>query len=202
MTYSLSKGDSPITLEKTEVITLTCTWPAATDYDLYALVVYKDGTSEYIATFGAGKKGIINSTYTHPKKMSTDDGSVKHLGDVRRGAGTGKEIIEVRLNDNILAVVAVAYSAQSNGTGSFKQYKVTTEITAGSQKAVVKAENANSNKRIYTLVPGMIINDGDKFTVHPLELYSAPGNECRPTVQIVNGDVIPLMDQGPKNEYK
>jgi tellurite resistance protein TerA len=202
MAINMRKGDAPISFEKTEVIELRCSWPAATDYDLYALVVYTDGTTEHIATFPAGRSGLIRPTYEFPARLRNDDGSVIHLGDARRGAGTSTEVIEVRLNSRIRAVIPVAYSAQSNGTGSFRQYQVTTEIIAGDQRVTVHADNASSHRNVYTLVPGMITNDGDKFEVHALELYSKPGSENRPAVVVTSVDVTPVMDQGPKNAYK
>lgn len=199
---NMSKGDAPVSLAKTDVIELKCSWPAATDYDLYALVVYTDGSHEYIATFPAGRTGMFSAAYEHPAKLRNDDGSVIHLGDARRGAGYATETIEVRLNERIRAVIPVAYSAQSNGKGSFREYKVTTEIVAGDQKVTVLAENASANRSIYTLVPGMVMNDGDKFEVHALELYSQPGSEKRPGVVVTSADVTPVMDRGPKNAYK
>jgi tellurite resistance protein TerA len=203
MAINMRKGDAPISFKKTEVIELKCSWPAATDYDLYALVVYTDGTCEHIATFPAGsRKGIINPSYEYPVKMTSRDGAVMHLGDARRGAGYATETITVRLNPSIRAVIPVAYSAQSNGTGSFRQYQVTTEIIAGDEKVTVLAENANADRTIYTLVPGMITNDGDKFEVHALELYSRRGSENRPGVAVTSVGVTPVMDQGPKNVYK
>lgn len=203
MAINMKKGDSPLSLRKSDVIKLRCTWPADTDYDLYAMVVYNDGREpEYVATFPAGKKGVFGSTFEYPARQSNSDGSVHHLGDVRRGVGDAEEIIEVRLNPAIKAVVAVAYSAQSNGTGSFRDYKVTTEISAGDQNVAVHAGNASDDRGVYTLVPGMIVNEGDSFTVHALELYSKRGSELRPWVEVVNGDAIPVMDRGPKNAYK
>lgn len=207
MTINMKKGDGPLSFVKSDVITFKCSWPAATDYDLYALIAYRDGTYEYVAAFPAGKKtsgGFLSRhvSFEYPAKLVSRDGAVKHHGDARRGAGTATETMEVRLNPSILAVIPVAYSAQSNGTGSFRQYKVTTEILAGSEHIVVSADNANKDKTIYTLVPGMIVNEGEKFTVHALELYSARGSEFRPAVNVVNGDPIPVMDRGPKNAYK
>jgi len=199
---NMRKGDAPVSLDKTDVIELKCSWPAATDYDLYAIVVYTDGTHEHIATFPAGREGVFRSTYTYPKQMVSRDNAVQHLGDARRGAGYATETITVRLNDNIRAVIPVAYSAQSNGKGSFREYKVTTEIVAGNEKVTVLAENASNNRSIYSLVPGMVVNDGDKFEVHALELYSKPGSENRPGVAVSSVDVTPVMDAGPKNAYK
>lgn len=200
--YNLSKGSPAVTLNKTPEIKLRCAWPAVTDYDLYAIVVYTDGTTEHIATFPAEKKKMFGSDYTHPAKKSTDDGAVRHLGDVRRGAGEGEEIIEIRMNDRILAVIPVAYSAQSNGAGSFRKYRVTTQILAGEQTVSVDAHNADDDRHIYTLVPGILLNTPQGVQVRALEQYSKRGSENRPSVRVTNGEVSVVMDAGPKNAYK
>ncbi|MER6605977.1 hypothetical protein ABT282_08675 [Streptomyces sp. NPDC000927] len=202
MTINMKKGDAPLSLTKTNLITFSCTWPATTDYDLSAIVVRADNTLEYIATFPAGKKGILRPTYTDPAKHATDDGSVRHLGDARRGSGNATETMEVRLNGRIKAVIPFVYSAKKNGTGSFFGNQVTTEIKAGDQHVVVHANNASNDRSVYTLVPGMIMNKGDTFEVQALEMYSARHSENRPGLHISNGIVTPLMDIGPENARK
>ncbi|MGW8431494.1 hypothetical protein ACWGJ9_10425 [Curtobacterium citreum] len=185
-----------ISLTKTPKITVTISWPDTTDYDVYALVQYKDGHVETVAQFGTKDDRKFTAV--------TKDGAVKHLGDVVRGGGTGKkgiadEIIEIALNPNIVRVVPVAYSAQSNGTGSFRRYKVTMTIDNGAGDIVViDAKDADKNDRVYSCVPGVITN-GDQVRIEKLEAYSAPGSERRPTLT-TTGDV--RMDTGATNLYK
>lgn len=108
---SLDKGQKPVIIDKTPEITATVSWKTGTDYDIYALVYTKDGRQVDVAMFGAN--GI-------PPLRSYGNGAVEHMGDVRRdNRSTKTEVIKLRLNDDILAVVPVVYSAQSNGTGSF-----------------------------------------------------------------------------------
>lgn len=195
---NLKKGDSPIKLDKRtpgEEVTLKCSWSSKTDYDLYALVMYTNGRVEHIATFGAG--GIR-------PKLVTSDGAVRHSGDVgRQGSGHAQEIIKVVLNDNIRAVIAVAYSAQSNGTGSFRKYRVSMEVQAAGQTISIGAVNADRNNRRYTCVPGWVENTPDGVLVHAHEAYSTPGSENRPTVSLDElGRVAITMDAGPCNDYK
>lgn len=194
---NLKKGDAPITLTKNtsgESVTLKCSWSSKTDYDLYALVLYTDGHVEHIATFGAGS--------VRPQVESSDR-AVRHGGDVGPGAKDAEETIHVTLNDRIRAVVAVAYSAQSNGTGSFRKYKVGMEVQAAGQTVRIDASHADKNNMRYTCVPGWVENTPGGVLVHAFETYSRPGSENRPEVRLdENGQVKITMDVGPKNDYK
>lgn len=188
---SLTKGQG-ISLTKTSLITVTCSWPPSTDYDVYALVTYRDGRVETVSTFGTKEPG--------PAPMrATSDGAVTHLGDVRRsGAAQASETIEVRLTPDIDLVVPVVYSAQSNGTGSFRRFRVNMSIDNGAGQSVfIDASNASADDTVYSCVPGTIRN-GAELRIEALEAYSAPGSERRPVVQ--GGAVV--MDQGPENAYK
>lgn len=201
---NMKKGDAPVSLTKTAGLTARMTWSSHTDYDLYAIVLRTNGDVEYVATFEA--RGV-------PARLSTADGAVKHLGDVGRGAhGTAEEVIEITLNESIRAVVPVAYSAQSNGTGSFHRYRVTLEIDNGpaGEKVAISAENANNDDRVYSCVPGMIENTRDAVVIHALEQYSGRGSENRPTMKHGRGGLLRkgpetievVMDAGPRNRYK
>lgn len=196
---NLSKGDAPVSLAKSSMIRARCSWSSDTDYDLYALVLYTNGDVQTVATFGA--KGVT-------AQMVTPDGAVKHLGDVGRGVqGTAEEVIEISLNDSIRAVVPVAYSAQSNGTGSFRRYAVSLEVDNGQGgKVVIDASHANGGETVYTCVPGMIENTASGVLVHALEQYSVPRSEDRPIVKtggaLRKDSVRVVMDAGPRNNFK
>lgn len=111
---NLDKGQKPVIIDKTPEITATVSWKTGTDYDIYALVYTKDGKQIDVAMFGA--EGT-------PPLKSFGNGIVEHMGDVGRSSqSTKKEVIQLRLKDDILAVVPVVYSAQSNGTGSFYRF--------------------------------------------------------------------------------
>ncbi|WP_123099772.1 TerD family protein [Streptomyces botrytidirepellens] len=200
----MSKGDNPVSLAKTASVTARMSWSSNTDYDLLAIVLRTNGEIEYVATFDA--VGV-------PAQSSTADGAVKHLGDVGRGTqGTATETIEITLNDSIRAVVPVAYSAKSNGTGSFFRYRVTLELDNGvaGDKVVIAAENANNDDRVYSCVPGMVESTPDSVVIHALEQYSARGSENRPTLAVQRGGLLRkgaetikvVMDGGPENEHK
>lgn len=188
---SLTKGSS-VTMEKTPVITARCTWSSSTDYDLYALVVLKNGKTLIVSTFGSAEQ---------PKPTaSVLNGAVRHMGDVGRGAaGVAEETIEIRMTDEIEAVYPIAYSAQSNGTGSFRKYKVSCAISNGAGTEVtIDATNASKNDGIYTLAIGAIRNTENGVRIEALEQYSKPGSENRPSVS--NGTLV--MDAGARNLYK
>ncbi|MBV5113993.1 TerD family protein [Bacillus altitudinis] len=193
---SLDKGHKPIIIEKTPEITATVSWESGTDYDIYALVYTKSGKQIDVAMFGA--KGV-------PALKSYGNGTVEHLGDVGRDRESMKtEVIKLRLNDDILAVVPVVYSAQSNGTGSFYRYRVSMSIDNHQGTSVtIHAKHANDNDRIYSCVPGILQNTNDGVIIRPLELYSKPNSERRPKLKMkYSNEIDVLMDKGPINDYK
>lgn len=189
---NLTKG-SKVTIEKTPVIVAKATWDSSTDYDLYALVLTKDGRVHTVSTFGTEN----DSSY----QTSILGGAVKHLGDVgRESAGQAEETIEIRMTPDIVAVVPVAYSAQSNGTGSFRKYKVSMSIDNKAGTSVsISAANADKNNNVYSVAIGVITNTDAGVDIEALESYSRPSSENRPAL---NSDGSVTMDAGPKNAYK
>lgn len=193
---SLNKGQRPVIIDKTPEITATVSWETGTDYDIYALVYTKTGKQIDVAMFGA--KGT-------PPLRSFGNGAVEHMGDVRRNSQSTKtEVIKLRLSDDILAVVPVVYSAQSNGTGSFYRYKVSMSIDNNHGTSVtIFAKNANNNDTIYSCVPGILHNTQEGVIISPLELYSKPNSERRPKLRMGSSNMVEvLMDEGPVNDYK
>ncbi|WP_028393813.1 TerD family protein [Bacillus cihuensis] len=193
---SLDKGQKPVIIDKTPEITATVSWETGTDYDIYALVYTKDGKQIDVAMFGA--KGT-------PPLRSFGNGAVEHMGDIRGNSlSTKTEVIKLRLNNDILAVVPVVYSAQSNGTGSFYRYKVSMSIDNHNGTSVtIVAKNANNNDRIYSCVPGILHNTHDGIIISPLELYSTPDSERRPKLRMGSSNMVEvIMDKGPINDYK
>lgn len=193
---NLEKGQKSVLIDKTPEITATVSWETGTDYDIYALVYTKEGKQIDVAMFGA--KGV-------PPLQSFGNGAVEHKGDVGRSNQAIKtEVIKLRLRDDILAVVPVVYSAQSNGTGSFYRYKVSMSIDNHEGTSVtISAKNANNNDKIYTCVPGILYNTPDGVIISPLELYSKPNSEFRPKLKMGSSKMVEvIMDKGPMNDYK
>ncbi len=194
---NMRKGDAPISMRKTATITATASWSSNTDYDLYALVVHRTGVVVHVANFGAQGE---------PAKSSYRGVSLgKDEGRAAGGAGTAVETLTIGFDDSIAAVIPVAYSAQSNGTGSFHQYKVSLAVDNGAGEQVrIDADNANRDKTIYTCVPAVIHNGADgQVWVEYVEQYSQRGSELRPAAVLhPNGAVEVRMDAGPRNDYK
>jgi tellurite resistance protein TerA len=193
---SLDKGQKPVFFDKTPEITATVSWKTGTDYDIYALVYTKNGKQIDVSMFGA--KGT-------PPLRSFGNGAVEHMGDVRRNnLSTKTEVIKLRLNNDIVAVVPVVYSAQSNGTGSFYRYKVSMSIDNNNGTSVtIVAKNANNNDRIYSCVPGILYNTQDGVIISPLELYSKPNSVRRSKLRMGSSNMVEvIMDEGPLNDYK
>lgn len=187
---SLTKGEI-VTIEKSPLIRATCSWSSATDYDLYALVELRDGSILHVGTFPA--TGVTTQT-------SVLNGAVRHMGDVgRSNSGSAQEVIEIRMTDEIVAVYPVAYSAQSNGTGSFKQYNVSTAIENGLGDSVaVNASSASRNPLVFSVAIGAIRNTPAGVQIESLEDYSRMGNENRPKVE--KGKLS--MNKGERNAHK
>lgn len=194
---NLTKGSTPARLTKTARITATASWSSSTDYDLYALVVLRNGGVLHVANFGAVGTPAV------PSYRGVGLGA--DAGRAAGSSGTALETLTIAFDDTIAAVIPVAYSAQSNGTGSFHQYKVSLAVDNGAgERVTVEASNANRNKQIYTCVPAVIHNGTDgNVWVEYLEAYSRPGSEDRPAAVLhPNGAVEVRMDTGPRNDFK
>ncbi len=194
---NLTKGSGPARMTKTATIVATASWSSSTDYDLYALVVGRDGTVQHVANFGA-KNTPANPVY-RGVRLGAD------AGRAAGASGAAVETLTIAFDDSIAAVIPVAYSAQSNGTGSFRRYRVSLAVDNGAgEQVTVDATNANANDTIYTCVPAIIHNGADGAVwVEYLEAYSKPGSEDRPAAVLhPNGAVEVRMDDGPRNDYK
>jgi len=219
---SLTKGQR-VAIDSSELIVASISWPPATDYDVYALIRYRDGRTETVSAFG---------TQQNPQfSLNSTDGAVRHAGDVgragpprpsrgglssmfggskdKKAAGTqglpssapmAVERIEIRPHAGIQAIVPVAYSAQSNGTGSFRRYQVSMSIDNGQGTTVrIDASNADDNDLIYSCVPGIILITDTGVVIDSLEQYSQPKSERRP---VIAPDLQVQMDAGDTNLYK
>lgn len=194
-TVSLQKGQK-VELKKTDVITVTAEWSSRTDYDVLAEVLYKDGSTQTVAMFG--------TTDDRTWRAQTNDGAVKHLGDVRGsfgGGGLATESLTIRLNPDIVAVLPFVYSAQGNGTGSFRRYKVAMEVSnqAGDSVKIV-SDNASRNGLVYTCVPAIIrqLPDGT-VQIQGVKRYTRMCSEKRPSLT-PNGKI--RMHGGKRNLAK
>ncbi|MDO9455709.1 TerD family protein [Nocardioides sp.] len=193
---NLSKGDRAVVMEKTPLITASVSWRSGTDYDVYALVWTTDGRQTDVAMFEAKGVPVLQEFL-----------GIRHHGDVKKPTGKVSEqteTIDIKLSPDIVAVLPVAYSAITNGSGSFHQYQVSLAIDNGAgTRITLEATNANEDKKIYTCVPGIIRNTPDGVVIEPLELYSKRRSENRPKLVLdATGQVVVEMDTGPRNKVK
>lgn len=187
---SLVKNEA-VTIANTKIVA-RCLWPSTTDYDVYALVTMKDGKTYVVSTFGSDAQ--------RKPTPSILGGKIKHLGDVKRGNGSmAEESIEIVFTDDILSIIPVVYSAQSNGGGSFKHHKVTCEVTDNNGTTVtIPADSANDVNNVYSVAVAEITRNEHGINIKAIEKYSSGGMENRPA--FVNGKLD--MDAGSKNLYK
>lgn len=178
---SLAKANnnSPIIIENG--------WAAyGKDYDLKALVRYRNGTLIYI--------GAANED----EKLQTPDGAVRHSGDIKSPGEL--ERITISWHPDIASIAVSSYSALENGTGSFREYGVYVRIKNGNQEINISAADTSVAHNSYTLCFGEIVfgNLPWEWDVYNLELYSAPSSENR--IGYRNGKVV--MDIGPMGQVK
>ncbi|NCB70390.1 MAG: hypothetical protein EOM45_01220 [Clostridia bacterium] len=177
---SLAKNDgTPIIIENG--------WTAqGKDYDLKALVRYRNGALIYI---GAANKD---------EALQTPEGAVKHGGDIKHPGEL--EHISISWHQDITSVAVSSYSALENGAGSFHEYGVFMRIKNGKQTIEISAANASADRRSYTLCFGEIIygSEPNSFEVSALEMYSRPSSENR--IGYTGSKVV--MDIGPAGQTK
>lgn len=116
---SLKKGEKvSLTKNSGAPIIIENGWTAAgKDYDLKALVRYRNGKLIYI--------GAANDD----ELLRTPDGAVCHGGDVKLPGEL--EHIEIKWHPDIASVAVSSYSAIENGTGAFNKYGVFVRIRNG-----------------------------------------------------------------------
>ncbi len=175
----VKNGNQPIRIENG--------WTAVgKDYDLKALVRYRDGRLIYVGAANADEV------------LQTPEGAVRHGGDIKVPGEL--EHITITWHPDIASVAVSSYSAIENGLGSFAQYGVFVRIKNGSQIVEIPAANTSANVRSYTLCFGEILfgrKEGE-LQVSALEMYSKPSSEHRIGY---NGKQV-MMDFGPVGKPK
>lgn len=205
---SLNKASAPVNLGKSDGnwYTIICTFDRK-DYDLLVEVIYTDGTREWISTFGTTDGSYFSSV--------SKNADLRHLGDEAtsdRGGTMACEIVHVRLNKDIVAIVPVVYSAQNSNLGSFRMYGVSTYVLVGKHNKlpanlelvkgiIVNAKHASWNPFRFSFVPCVIRNSDNGGTLDPTQQkYSRMMSERRPRYNFASGKVE--MNRGPVNRAK
>jgi stress response protein SCP2 len=173
--------------DRTAQITAINNWKnPRKDYDLKALVLFKDGRQVYV---GAANRDEI---------LQVADGAVRHHGDVKAGSKDGEEIT-ITWHPDIESVALSSYSALENGPGSFREYGVSVRIVNGPEVVEIAAEETNASRTSYTLYFGRVdFNPDGSLTLRNQEQYSRSGSENR--IKFVKGEV--RMDAGPEGQRK
>ncbi|ANY67179.1 tellurium resistance protein [Paenibacillus sp. BIHB 4019] len=176
----LKKKES-IHIQKSAKVTATLEWQTDKDLDLYCFYVTKDRQ--------VGKVYYRNLGSPHTAPYIQLDGDA---------LGHGKETIVIHRPEALSFVLFAAYSALSNGTGSFKSMKVRA-VVDNHQGQTVTAPLLEKNDYAYWVAIAHIdFTDAKQMRVSHVEKYSKDGVERSPLLY-EKGDF--KMDVGPE-EFK
>ncbi|WP_030434600.1 TerD family protein [Actinoplanes subtropicus] len=174
---SLDRGEVAAVPRTGEAFHAALNWNRhSKDLDLYALYIDRDGRS------GACYYRHLGSLTAPPYVCLTS-------GDRR-----GRETIEVSHAGHLRYVLICAYSALSNGIGSFASFGAFAEIDNGSG-SVVQVPLHHRNRYSYWVAIALVdLSAADRIAVRHVERYSARRSEARPALY---RDGTFQMDAGP-----
>ncbi|MVN87107.1 hypothetical protein GO986_10035 [Deinococcus sp. HMF7620] len=158
------KKNASVNIEKGKKITITLQWAGQGDLDLYAFYVLKDGTT--------GK------VYYREQGASRRPPYITLSGDSRKA---GQETAVIHRPDELAHVVFAAYSAVSNGAGSFASYKPLTIFTDDLGQEVT-APVLGRNHFSFWVALSAIDLTGAQAKISHLERYSSFGTERSPVL--------------------
>lgn len=162
MTINLKKKEA-ISIKKTEKVIATLEWDKKKDLDLYCFYVTKNGEE--------GKVYYRNKGNANSAPFITLDGDF---------IGAGKETIVVHKASELKYVLFAAYSALSNGIGSFKSMKAKA-IVDNQMGQKVTSPLFENNKFAYWVAIAMIdFTHPENMSVSHVESYSKSGTERSP----------------------
>ncbi|PLS16772.1 tellurium resistance protein [Bacillus sp. M6-12] len=171
------KKKQSVNIKKSQRITATLEWETAKDLDLYCFYVLKNGQSG--------------------KVYYRDLGSSNHSPFIRLDGDSqefGKETIEIYKTDELAYVLFAAYSAVSNGVGSFYSMRAKA-VVDNHMGNVVIAPLLEYNDRAYWVALAHIdFTDGQAMKVSHVERYSRDNSEASP---MLYNDGSFRMDVGP-----
>lgn len=185
---NLSKGgSSAFSLTKGTKVTATLEWDGGSasrrargaDLELYALYVTKSKANKF-------RKDAGGAVYWN--NLVAD--GIRHHGD---SLVPGKETVTIEQTDNVAYVLIVAYSAVSNGPGSFKSFGAKAVVTDGKGQTVT-APLYNDNHGSYWVAIALVdFTVEGQVAIKHVEDYSR-GGERRP---VLYSDGSHKMDVGP-----
>lgn len=189
---SLAKGASAsISLTKGATVTATLEWDGGSsnrrakgaDLELYALYV----TKQQAAKLSKGEGGAV-----YWKKLTVD--GMRHHGD---SLVPGVETVTIDKPENFDYVLIAAYSAVSNGVGSFKSYGAKAVVTDGTSTVEVPLHK-NNHFAYWVAIALVDLKTAGSIKISQVEKYSGMGVENRPMLYT---DGTFEMDKGPA-EFK
>jgi uncharacterized protein involved in tellurium resistance len=208
---SLDKGGQvSLSLDKQDqelVVTATLEWDGGSDdrrrrgadLDLYALFVpavkAQRGAKEpgTLVKSGAKAKGGKGQDVVYYKQLGAlEKAPYIHLdGDARV---PGKETVRIVRPDQQGYVLLCAYSAVSNGFGSFRSFGAKVVVTDGRGSTVTVPLFENTKTRYWVAIALVDFTDPDGAAIRHIEAYSARMTERRP---VLHTDGTIEMNAGP-----
>ncbi|MFG0236276.1 TerD family protein [Brevibacillus porteri] len=176
----LTKKES-VQIRKSEKITTHLEWTSKKDLDLYCFFVTRDGVE--------GKVYYKNKGTSTKSPFITLDGDSKNAG---------RETIHIHRPDQLRYVLFAAYSALSNGIGSFKSMHARAVVENHVGQTVI-APLLEENKYAYWVAIAHIdFTDQSEMKISHVEKYSKNNSEKSP---LLYKDGSFKMDVGPE-EFK
>ena len=170
-----------ISIKKTTKVVATLEWKSNKDLDLYCFYVTKDGTE--------GKVYYKNLGSSTSLPFITLDGDAKN---------SGKETITVHNPSQLNYVLFAAYSAVSNGVGSFKAMKAKAVVDNQMGQKITSPLFEENKYAYWVAIAKIDFTDTHEMKVSHVETYSESGTERSP-LMYKNGAFE--MNVGPE-EFK
>lgn len=180
-------GSSAFSLEKGQPVTATLEWDGGSasrrargaDLELYALYVTKSGANKFSKVAGGA---------VYWNNLQAD--GIRHHGD---SLTPGKETVTIDNPDNLAYVLIVAYSAVSNGPGSFKSFGAKAVVTDGKGQTVTAPLYNDNHGSYWVAIARVDFTVEGQVSIKHVEEYSR-GGEARP---VLYSDGSHKMDVGP-----
>lgn len=176
----LKKKES-INIQKSQKVTATLEWVTKKDLDLYCFYVTKENEvgKIYYRNLGSAKKKPY---------IQLDGDAMSH----------GKETIIIHRPEALRFVLFAAYSALSNGTGSFKSMKVRAIVDNHQGQVVTTPLHEKNHYAYWVAIAHIDFTGNHQMRVSHVETYSDDGEERSPLLYV---DGTFKMDVGPE-EFK
>lgn len=175
------KKKETISIKKTAKVVATLEWKSDKDLDLYCFYVTKDGQE--------GKVYYKNLGSASKSPFITLDGD---------SMNSGKETITVHNPSQLNYVLFAAYSAVSNGIGSFKAMNAKAVVDNQMEQKITSPLFEDNEFAYWVAIAKIDFTDMDEMKVSHVETYSKSGIERSP---LLYKDGTFKMDVGPE-EFK